>query len=107
MDYFPSCNADCAIREHGHGVCLLHVTERPRNTARGVIPPICNRPPGQAMPTAATTTLVWAALKDDEAMIARLCTMSEKARAQAQALTARLPEDAQVRWTHENWRLSG
>ncbi|MES2697527.1 MAG: hypothetical protein V4773_28940 [Verrucomicrobiota bacterium] len=56
---------------------------------------------GQATPTAAMQTLVWAALKGDAAEIVKLCTASEKTRAQAKALIARLPEEARAQWTQE------
>lgn len=56
---------------------------------------------GRATPSAAFQTLVWAAMKGDEAEIARLCTASEKTRAEAKALLARLPEDARATWTPE------
>jgi hypothetical protein len=56
---------------------------------------------GQASPTAAFKTLVWAAVKADDAENARLCAASKATRARAEALIARLPESARAKWTPE------
>lgn len=56
---------------------------------------------GQATPSAAYQTLVWAALKGDDAMMAQLSTITPAARAQAEAMITRLPEAARARWTPE------
>lgn len=56
---------------------------------------------GRATPTAAFQTLVWAGMAGDEAEIARLCSAPEKARAEAKALIAGLPEAARATWTPE------
>lgn len=56
---------------------------------------------GQGSPAAAFQTLVWAAVKGDEAEIVRLCAASNATRTQAEALIARLPEGARAKWTPE------
>jgi hypothetical protein len=56
---------------------------------------------GQATPRAAVQTLVWAALKGDDAALGRLLVLSDSTRARAEALIAELPEDSRVRWTPE------
>ena len=59
------------------------------------------RDAGQATPTAAFQTLVWAALKGDDAALAQLSQMPAATRARADALIARLPEETRGRWTPE------
>lgn len=56
---------------------------------------------GQGTPGAAFQTLVWAALKGDDAMLAQVCVASAPARTGAEALIARLPESARGQWTPE------
>jgi hypothetical protein len=56
---------------------------------------------GQGTPVAAFETMVHAALRGDEAALARLFTMPPATRAQADALLSRLPEEARARWTPE------
>jgi hypothetical protein len=56
---------------------------------------------GQATPSAAFQTLVWAALKGDEATLARLLLLSPPARSAAEELIASLPEDMRRPWTPE------
>lgn len=58
---------------------------------------------GQATPAAAFQTLVWAALKGDEAALARLSTISPAARTKADGLIARLPENSRAQWTPEKF----
>jgi hypothetical protein len=54
---------------------------------------------GQATPGAAFETLVWAALRGDEAAMVKVGAMSSAVRADAQALIARLPPEARGQWT--------
>jgi hypothetical protein len=56
---------------------------------------------GQGTPSAALQTLVWAALKGDADTINRSFTLSDAARAKAEALIAALPEDGRAQWTPE------
>lgn len=56
---------------------------------------------GQATPAAAFQTLVWAAMKGDEAMLAQVGTISAAARTKAEALIAGLPEGGRAQWTPE------
>lgn len=56
---------------------------------------------GQATPGAAFQTLVWAALKGDDATLARLLLLSPPARSTAEELIATLPEETRQRWTPE------
>ncbi len=56
---------------------------------------------GQAAPANAFQTLVWAALKGDNATLGQVSVVSEPARAKAEALIAGLPEGAREQWTPE------
>ncbi len=56
---------------------------------------------GQATPRAACQTLVWAALKGDDAALGNLLFLSDSTRTRADALIAGLPEDSRARWTPE------
>jgi len=56
---------------------------------------------GQAAPANAFQTLVWAALKGDDARLGQVSVVSDPARAKAEALIARLPEGARAQWTPE------
>ncbi len=58
---------------------------------------------GQATPSAAFQTLVWAAMKGDEAVLGQISTISSPARAAAVAMIARLPESARDQWTPEKF----
>jgi hypothetical protein len=54
---------------------------------------------GQATPSAAFESLVWATMRGDEAAMVKLGSMSNAVREDAKALIARLPPDAQSHWT--------
>jgi hypothetical protein len=54
---------------------------------------------GQSTPSAAFQTMVWAALKGEDAALANICKMSNMTRIQAEALIARLPHDGEEQWT--------
>ncbi len=56
---------------------------------------------GQGTPGAAWQTLVWGALKGDDAVLAQVITISAPALAKAEALIAGLPEGARAQWTPE------
>jgi hypothetical protein len=56
---------------------------------------------GQATPSAAFETLVWAALKGDDATLANVTTLNSATRAQAEAFIAQLPANARANWTPE------
>ena len=56
---------------------------------------------GQSAPATAFQTLVWAAMKGDDATLAQVSMVSESARAKAEALIARLPESGRAQWTPE------
>lgn len=56
---------------------------------------------GQATPAGAFETLVWAAMKGDDAALAQVSTISSQARARAEKLIAGLPENARGQWTPE------
>jgi hypothetical protein len=56
---------------------------------------------GCATPRAACQTLVWAALKGDEATLNQLLVLSAAARGRAEELIATLPEVERTRWTPE------
>ena len=56
---------------------------------------------GQGAPASAFQTLVWAALKGDDAMLAQVSTISSPARTKAEALIARLPENTRAQWSPE------
>ncbi len=56
---------------------------------------------GQATPGATFQTIVWAALKGDDALLARLLLLSAPARASAEALIATLPAQERGKWTPE------
>lgn len=56
---------------------------------------------GQATPSAALETLVWAALKGDEATLASLTTLNSATRAKAEAFIAQLPAEDRAKWTPE------
>jgi hypothetical protein len=56
---------------------------------------------GRTTPAAAMETLVWAALKGDEATLAATCTFTRDTRRQAEGLIARIPLEARSRWTPE------
>ena len=58
---------------------------------------------GQATPDAAFQTLVWAALKGDDAVLAQVSTISAPARTKAEAMIAGLPEGARGQWTPEKF----
>ena len=53
---------------------------------------------GRATPRAAFQTLVWAAMKGDDRVLATALAMPEPAREKADALLARLPEDARKKY---------
>lgn len=56
---------------------------------------------GQGTPTAAFETLVWAAMKGDEATLERLLKFSPTGRAKAQEWLATLTPEARAQWTVE------
>ncbi len=56
---------------------------------------------GQATPSAAFETLVWAALNGDEAMLADVTTLNSATRAKAEAFIAQLPTEDRLKWTPE------
>jgi hypothetical protein len=56
---------------------------------------------GRATPRAACQTLVWAALKGDEAALNELSVLSAVNRERAEELIATLPEAERTRWTPE------
>lgn len=56
---------------------------------------------GRATPSAALETLVWAALKGDEATLADLTTLNSATRAKAEAFIAQLPAEDRAHWTPE------
>lgn len=56
---------------------------------------------GQATPSAALETLVWAALKGDEATLSSLTTLNSATRAKAEAFIAQLPAEDRAKWTPE------
>jgi hypothetical protein len=56
---------------------------------------------GQATPSAALETLVWAALKGDEATLADVTTLNSATRAKAQAFIAQLSTEDRAKWTPE------
>jgi len=56
---------------------------------------------GQGAPGAAVQTLVWAALKGDDDLLAKLLALDPAARQRSDALIARLPEAGRARWTPE------
>lgn len=56
---------------------------------------------GQATPSAAVETLVWAALKGDEAMLADVTTLNSATRAKAEAFIAQLSTEERLKWTPE------
>lgn len=56
---------------------------------------------GQATPSAALETLVWAALKGDEATLAAVTALNSATRAKAEAFIAQLPADDRANWTPE------
>lgn len=56
---------------------------------------------GQATPSAALETLVWAALRGDETTLADLTTLNSATRAKAEALIAQLPAQDRAKWTPE------
>jgi hypothetical protein len=56
---------------------------------------------GQATPTAAFETLVWAAMQGDEATLARLLRFSSTGRAKAEEWLAGLPPETRAQWTVE------
>jgi len=53
---------------------------------------------GQATPSAAFQTMVWAAMKGDEVALRNLCYLDEATRQKAQALLASLPESAREKY---------
>jgi hypothetical protein len=53
---------------------------------------------GRERPRAAFQTLVWAAMKGDDRVLATALTMSDSARQKADALLGRLPEDARKKY---------
>jgi hypothetical protein len=56
---------------------------------------------GQATPTVAFQTLVWAALKGDDAVLAQVSTLSPAARVKAEEFISGLPEAGRSGWTPE------
>lgn len=56
---------------------------------------------GQATPSAALETLVWAALKGDEATLANVTTLNSAIRSRAEAFLAELPAEERAQWTPE------
>lgn len=56
---------------------------------------------GQAAPVSAFQTLVWAALKGDDATLAQVSTLSAAARTKSETLIAGLPESGRAQWTPE------
>lgn len=56
---------------------------------------------GQATPTAAFETLVWAALKGDDATLEKLLRFSQAGRTKAEEWLASLPPEARAQWTVE------
>jgi hypothetical protein len=54
---------------------------------------------GQATPSAAFETLVWAALKGNESTLADVTTLNSATRAKAEQLLAQLPADSRAQWT--------
>lgn len=60
---------------------------------------------GQGTPSATFETMVRAVLKGDEASLTRMFVMPAKTRTQADALIARLPEEARAKWTPEKLAL--
>jgi hypothetical protein len=76
-----------------------------RDPERGVTRLEHFRSVGQATPTAAVQTLVWAGLKGDEATLGQLVELTPEARARAEAIIARLPESERASWTPE--KISG
>lgn len=56
---------------------------------------------GRATPSAAFETLVWAALKGDEAMLADGTTLNSATRAKAEAFIAQLSTEERSKWTPE------
>lgn len=56
---------------------------------------------GRATPSAALETLVWAALRGDETMLADVTTLNSATRAKAEALIAQLPAEDRAKWTPE------
>jgi len=60
---------------------------------------------GQATPSAALQSLIWAASKGDETELARLVVASAAGRAKAAELLATLPPEAAARWTAEKLGL--
>lgn len=92
-----------AIERHAEKIAqaanLANTLETNRDPSKGFVRLEHFRDSGQATPTAALETLVWAALKGDETALAKVATMSPATRAQAEALIARLSDDARARWT--------
>lgn len=58
---------------------------------------------GQATPGAAFQTLVWAAMKGDDATLGQVSMVSGPARAKAEEMIARLPESGRAQWTPEKF----
>jgi hypothetical protein len=58
---------------------------------------------GQATPTAAFCTLVWAASTGDDAKVQKLLKASAATRAKTEAYLAQLPENARNQWTSERF----
>lgn len=56
---------------------------------------------GRATPTDALQTIIWAALKGDDAELAKSITMLPLTRTQAEEYLARLPVEARASWTPE------
>lgn len=56
---------------------------------------------GQATPSAAFETLVWAALKGDQGTLAEVTTLNSATRAKAEVFITTLPADERATWTPE------
>jgi hypothetical protein len=70
-----------------------------RDPLKGLVRPEHFQDFGQATPTAAFQTLVWAAAKNNEAALAKLIHFSEPAQAKAEAMIAAMSPDARSQWT--------
>jgi len=70
-----------------------------RDPLKGLVRPEHFQNVGQATPTAAFQTLVWAASRNDEAALAKLIHFSEAAQAKAEAMIATMSPEARSQWT--------
>jgi hypothetical protein len=59
------------------------------------------QPRGQLTPGAAFESMIAAVIRGDDAALRELCALPAAAREQAKAFIARLPADAQAKWTPE------